>query len=115
METCRRDTPLYLHLGGKLYPGVCRRFEHQAEAHYALVMTDKGATELFSITTAEPASDLARLWENSRQVALNLRQKIEKLNDIPGQALGDFFQDDETIQITAAHRWCYDASSPMAA
>jgi len=31
----------------------CRRFEHQLEAQYALQMTDKGGTELFSITSAE--------------------------------------------------------------
>ncbi len=60
----------------------CRRFEHQAEAQYVLVMTDKGGTEFFSITFAEQVSDLAHLWESSRQVALNVRQKIEKLNDI---------------------------------
>jgi hypothetical protein len=61
---------------------VCRRFEDQAEAQYTLVMTDKGGTELFSITSVEHVSELARLWESSRQIALNLRQKIEKLNDI---------------------------------
>jgi hypothetical protein len=61
---------------------VCLRFEHQAAAQYALVMTDKGGTELFSITSADQVSDLARLWESFRQVALNVRQKIEKLNDI---------------------------------
>lgn len=61
---------------------VCGRFEHQAEAQYALVMIDKGGTELFSITSVEQVTDLARLWESSRQIALNVRQKIEKLNDI---------------------------------
>jgi len=45
-------------------------------------MTDNGGTELFSITSAEYISDLARLWESSRQVVFNARQKIEKLNDI---------------------------------
>ena len=61
---------------------MCGRFEHQAEAQYALVMIDKGGTELFSITSVEQVTDLARLWESSRQIALNVRQKIEKLNDI---------------------------------
>ena len=61
---------------------VCLRFEHQAAAQYALVMTDKDGTELFSVTSAEQVNDLARIWESSRQVALNVRQKIEKLNDI---------------------------------
>ena len=61
---------------------VCLRFEHQAAARYALVRTDKGGTELFSITSAEQVNDLARMWESSRQVAWNVRQKIEKLNDI---------------------------------
>jgi len=60
----------------------CRRFDPQAEAQYALVMTDKRGLEVFSITSAEQVSDLARLWESSRQIALNVRQKIEKLNDI---------------------------------
>jgi hypothetical protein len=46
------------------------------------VMTDKDGTELFSITSVEQVTDLARLWESSRQIALNVGQKIEKLNDI---------------------------------
>jgi len=60
----------------------CRRFEHHAEAGYALIMTDMAGTELFSIALAEYTSDLRRLWESARQTALNVRQKIEKLNDI---------------------------------
>ena len=60
----------------------CRRLDPQAEAQFALVMTDKRGLEVFSITSAEQVSDLARLWESSRQIALNVRQKIEKLNDI---------------------------------
>jgi hypothetical protein len=60
----------------------CSRFEHHSEVHYALVMTDIAGTELFSITSAEYTSDLGRLWESARQTALNVRQKIEKLNDI---------------------------------
>jgi hypothetical protein len=45
-------------------------------------VTDKRGLELFSIMSAEQVSDLALLWESSRQIALDVQQKIEKLNDI---------------------------------